>query len=80
MNFLLDPKLKTRSVTVTFNVASFVLAVSSIVSCHFFPGVLPATTSAIVLFVICMVFYRIRKIDDLKLNVKTGDIEIKDNP
>ncbi len=76
--FISDPKLNEKSVTVTFVVLSFVLSVGSLISSHFFATSLPASVLSILLFALCMLFYRLRKLDSFKINLKTGDIEAED--
>jgi hypothetical protein len=79
MNFFIqDPKIKQKSVTVTFVVISFVLSILSLTVSHFWLTALPATSLTILLFALCMLFYRLRKIDGFKINVKSGEIEAED--
>ena len=66
------------SVTLLFAYVSFLIAAVSIVVLHFFPTCFSGTIAAIVFFVLCAVLYRMRRIDDLKLNFKTGSLEVDD--
>jgi hypothetical protein len=76
--FIRDPKLNVKSVTVTFVCISFLLCVVSLCLSHKFLSCLPATGLSILLFALCMLFYRLRKVDEFSLNVKTGEISAKD--
>jgi hypothetical protein len=80
MNFFIrDPKLNVKSVTVTFVVVSFVLSVVSICLSHKFQSCIPASVMSMMLFALCMLFYRLRKVDEFSINLKTGSIEAKDD-
>ena len=77
--FIRDPKLNVKSVCVTFAVVSFILSICSIALSHKFLSCLPGSILSVLLFVLCMVFYRIRRVDELSLNLKSGEVEIKDS-
>jgi hypothetical protein len=76
--FIRDPKIKEKSVSVTILVISFVLCLSSLVSSHFFAQCLPASVLSLLLFAFSYFMYRMRKIDDFSLNLKTGEVEAKE--
>lgn len=76
--FIKDPKLDVKSVTVTFVVISFLISIGSIISSHFFSTSIPASILSILLFTLCMLFYRVRKIDSFKINLQSGEIEAED--
>lgn len=76
--FIKDPKIDQKSVTVTFVVISFILTIISLCISHYFLSSLPASGLSILLFSLCMLFYRLRKLDSFRVNVKTGEIEAED--
>jgi hypothetical protein len=78
--FIKDPKLNVKSVSITLLIISFVLCVSSIALSHYFLNCLPASGLSLLLFALCYLMYRLRKIDSFKLDVKTGEIEASDKP
>lgn len=77
--FIRDPKLNVKSVSVTILIISFVLCLVSIISSHFLAQCLPASILSLLLFAFSYFMYRMRKIDDFSLNLKTGEIQAKDN-
>ena len=77
--FLFDPTTKKPSVTLMFMYITFIMTVVSVGAAHFFPSMIPATILSIAFWVLSVVFYRMRRLDDLSVNLKTGAIEVKDN-
>lgn len=80
MKFIKDPKSNIQSATLTFAVASFILSIVSIILSHKFLNSIPATILSILLFTLCMFFYRLRRIDEFSVNLKTGEVSAKDLP
>lgn len=79
MNFLIkDPKIDQKSLTVTLVVVSFVLSIVSLIASHYFLSCLPASVLSITLFSLCMLFYRLRKLDSFSIDLKQGKIDAKD--
>ncbi len=76
--FITDPKVNQKSLTLTLTVVSFLLAVSSIVTSHVYLSCLPASVLSVLLFALCMLFYRLRKLDSFDINLKSGEISAKD--
>lgn len=74
--FLVDPATKEPSVTLLFTYISYLLSIVSIIVLHFIPSVQSASITSISLFVICLIFYRLRKLDDVSINLKSGEIKI----
>jgi hypothetical protein len=80
MNFFIqDPRIKEKSVSVTLLVISFLLCVVSLISSHFFAQCIPASVLSLLLFAFSYFMYRLRKVDEFSLNLKTGQIEAKDD-
>lgn len=79
MKWLKDPKQNAESVTLTFVAVTFVFTIVSLGLSHYFLSCLPATGMSIALFALTMVFYRMRRLDDVAINLKTGSIEVKQN-
>jgi hypothetical protein len=75
--YLIDPVTKEPSVTLLFTYISFLVCLLSIIVLHFIPAVQSASITSISLFVICLIFYRLRKLDDVSINLKSGEVEIK---
>lgn len=78
MKFIQDPKTHQESITVTFALVSFILSILSLITSHIWAQCLPASILSILLFALCMLFYRLRKIDSFKVDVKEGSVEVKD--
>jgi len=79
MNFFIkDPKIDVKSVSITLLIVSFLLCLTSIGLSHYFLSCLPASGLSLLLFALCYLMYRLRKLDSFKLDVKTGEIEADD--
>ncbi len=76
--FIYDPKIHVKSVSVTILVVSFVLCIISLGLSHVFVQCLPATVLSLLLFAFSYFMYRLRKLDDFSLNLKTGEVSAKD--
>ena len=80
MNFFIqDPKLNVKSVSVTLLIVSFLLSVASLALSHVFAQCLPASVLSLLMFAFCYFMYRMRKIDDFSLDLRSGKIEAKDD-
>jgi hypothetical protein len=77
--FIEDPKLNVKSVSVTLLIISFVLCVSSLVASHVLAQCLPASVLSLLLFAFCYFMYRLRRIDEFQVNLKSGEISAKDD-
>ncbi len=80
LRFLKDPKTHQNSVTVTFVTISFLLSIISICLSLKFTSCLPASILGVLLFGLCMAFYRLRKLDSFSIDLKSGKIEASDKP
>lgn len=78
INFPFANDLTTNkpSVTLLFAYVSFLICVASITALHFFSQLQSASLISIGFFIVCLVFYRLRRLDDVKINVKTGAVEL----
>lgn len=75
--FAHDPVTKQSSVTLLFTYVSFILSLASVIALQFFPQVQTGSLFSIGLFIVCLVFYRLRRLDDVSVNLKSGQIDIK---
>ena len=78
MKLLISSDINPKSLLGTFTVASFLMAFISIIISHIFTICLPATILSILFFALNLLIYRINRIDELNLNLKTGAIEARD--
>lgn len=65
------------SVTLFFCYISFILTLISIIFLFFKPDVLSPTLCSMMLFVICLVIYRMRHLDKFKLDLDDRSLELK---
>lgn len=71
-----DPVEAKPSITLLFPYVTFILAVISLIALHFRPELLTATLTSIAFWGIAVVFYRLRKIDKLKFNLRDQSVEV----
>jgi hypothetical protein len=76
--FVEDPKIGVKSVSITLLIISFLICIISISLSHYFLSCLPASGLSLLLFALCYLMYRLRKIDSFSLDVKTGEIRASD--
>lgn len=74
-----DPVSKLPSVTLFFSYISFFIMVISLIGLHFYKQFLEATIISVFVWILSVVFYRLRELDKISLNVKTGSIGIEDD-
>ena len=74
--FAKDPETGLPSITLLFPYVTFVIALASVVTVHFRPDFLTGTLSSLGFWALSVIFYRLRKLDKLKFDIKTGDIEV----
>jgi hypothetical protein len=53
--------------------------VISLICLHFFKQILEATLLSVFIWVLALVFYRLRELDKINLNLKTGSIGLEDD-
>lgn len=73
--FIRDTQINKPSMTLTFAYVSFIVAMTGIIFLTIKEIVL-GTTAAIMFWVLCMVFYRIRKLDKFKIDLDDKSIEL----
>ena len=75
--FLYDPTTDKPSITLFFPYASFVVALTSVISLHFKPSLLIPTCVSISFWTIATVLYMIRKINKAKFDLDDKSIELE---
>ena len=75
--FLHDPTTNKPSVTLLFLYVTFLNMLGSVIALHFLSNLMSATLVSVGVWALAMVFYRMRRIDDLNVNLKTGSVEVK---
>lgn len=78
--FAYDAISKKPSVTLFFAYITFILMVVSLVLLHLTKVLLQATATSILVWVIAVVFYRLRELDKFKINLKDQSIDLEDTP
>ena len=71
-----DAEKGKPSATLLFMYVSFVIAAGSVIALHLKAGLLIATLTAIMFWVLATVFYRIRKLDKFKIDLDDKTIEL----
>jgi len=79
MNLLVKSDIEPKSLLATFTVIAFVMTIASLVISHIFYSCLPATVLTILFFALNLLFYRLTKIDEFSVNLKTGAVEARDD-
>lgn len=64
-----DPVRQRASVTLFMAYISFILAVISLITLHFKPSLIMATTMAFIFHFVCVVFYLMREINKAKFDL-----------
>lgn len=78
--FIYDAVSKLPSVTLFFAYVTFLVMLVSLICLHFFGQILQATIASILVWVLAVIFYRMRELDKINLNLKTGSIDLEDTP
>lgn len=73
--FIRDAHTKEPSMTMTFALVSFMVAITGVIFLTL-KSVTEGSIAAILFWVICMVFYRIRKLDKFKIDLDDKSIEL----
>lgn len=71
-----DPVENKPSVTLLFPYITFVIMSASLLAVHFAPDILPATFTTILVWAISVIFYRLRKLDKVKIDINDQSIEL----
>lgn len=68
------------SVTLLFAYITFVVMMFSLIGLHIYKQILQATLVSILVWVLAVVFYRLRELDKVKINLKDQSIDLEDTP
>jgi hypothetical protein len=71
-----DAERGKPSASLLFMYVSFVIAACSVIALHLKAGLLIATLTSIMFWVLAMTFYRIRKLDKFKIDLDDKTIEL----
>ncbi len=71
-----DAEKGKPSATLLFLYVSFMIAACSVIALHFKASLLIASGTAIMFWALCMVFYRLRKLDKVKFDRDDKSLEI----
>ena len=74
--FVYDPESKAPSVTLSFAYITFFLTVISVAVLHFRADPMVASGGALIFWVLATVFYRLRKLDKVKIDLDDQEIEL----
>lgn len=74
-----DPVTKKASITLLFPYLMGIIAVSGHIALFFKESLMEAVIAADIFWSICMVFYRLRKLDKIKFDLDDKSIEINGN-
>lgn len=77
--YAFDSERKSASSTLFYCYVSFYFVLASLIALHFKSELLTATAVTITFFSICMIFYRLRKIDKLKVDLDDKSLEVENN-
>lgn len=78
--FAYDPITKGPSVMLLFAYITFVFMMLSLIGLHIYKQILQATLVSIVVWVLAVVFYRLRELDKVKIDIKNQSIDLEDLP
>lgn len=74
-----DAVTKLPSVTLFFTYITFLMVVISLVLLHLDKQLWQATVTTICVWVLAVVFYRLRALDKVDVNLKNESIDLEDN-
>lgn len=74
--FVYDGDSQKPSVTLLFAYVTFILAVISVICLHFWKELITASATSIIFWIVSVVFYRLRRLDKAKINIKDQSIEL----
>ena len=77
--FAYDSFTKQPSITLFFAYVTFVIMMLSLIGLHVYKQILQATLLSVLVWVLALVFYRLRELDKINLNLKTGSIGLEDD-
>lgn len=74
--FIFDPETNKPSVTLLFPYVTFVITVIFLILTFFYPESLQTTAMSLLFWAISVIFYRLRKLDKVKIDVDDKSIEL----
>lgn len=74
-----DPTVKQSSVTLFFCYVTFWIAIGGSLAVYFKPDLLTASINSTVFWVAAFIFYRLRKLDTVKLDLDDRSLELSGN-
>ena len=74
--YLHDPVSKKPSITLLFPYITFVAAMISLILLHFWPSLILATTTSIVMWFAATIFYMMRKLSKAKFDLNSKSFEL----
>lgn len=77
--FLFDASTKQPSITLGLLYIASLLMFGSLIALHLDSALISATLVTMLVWVLAFVFYKMRKIDKLKLDLQNKQIDLEDN-
>lgn len=77
--YLFDPSTSQPSITLGMLYIASLIMFGSIVTLHFKDGILTASLTTIMVWILAYVFYRLRKLDKVKIDLDDQSLELEDN-
>lgn len=74
--FVYDATTQGPSITLGLLYLTSLVMLSSVIALHFVDGILTATLTSVMIWVLAYVFYRLRKLDKFKLDLDDKSIEL----
>ena len=78
--FAYDSFTKQPSITLFFAYVTFVVMMLSLIGLHIYKQILQATLLSVLVWVLAVVFYRLRELDKVKIDLKDQSIDLEDTP
>ncbi len=74
--YLFDPTTSQPSITLGLLYLTSILMLSSVLALHFVDGILTATLTSIMVWILAYVMYRLRRLDSFKLDLDDKSIQL----
>lgn len=74
--YLYDPTTDQPSITLGLLYLTSLVMLGSLIALHLKDGLLTATLTSIMVWILAYVMYRLRKLDNFKINLKEQSIEL----
>lgn len=75
--FVFDSRTKKPSITLLFAYVTFINMIISLILLHVWQSLLIATSASILVWVIAVIFYRLRNLDKAKIDLDDKSIELQ---